>query len=337
MKNVILIVCLLMCIVSFGQDTFTNPLLPSGADPWVVYKDGFYYYTNTLGNKINLWKTKNLPELKNVSPVTVWTPPATGPNSKAIWAPELHFLDDKWYLYYTATDVNNDGDASRYVFVLENTSSDPLSGKWTDKGKINTQHSGLDGSVFEHQGNRYLVYSAYVGPQSVLVIARMKNPWTLTDEQVQIAKPDKVWEKYGGRQILEGPQFLTKNKEKVFIVYSASACWADEYALGMLSADANSDPLTPSSWTKSEQPVFRQSQKNSVFAPGHNSFFTSPDGKEHWILYHANSGPGQGCDHRRSPRMQQFYWKKDGTPDFGVPVKSDSAQRAPSSPITKKK
>ena len=334
MKNIVLYLCILICESTFAQATFTNPLLPSGADPWVLYKDGYFYYTNTVGDKINLWKTKNLHELKNVVPKTVWTPPSTGPNSKAIWAPELHFLDGKWYLYYTATDVSNPGDASRYVFVLENATSDPMNEKWTDKGKINTHHSGLDGSVFEHQGNRYFVYSAYVGPQSVLIIARMKNPWTLADQQLEIAKPTKVWEKFGGREILEGPQFLTKNQGKVFIIYSASACWADEYALGMLTANATSDLLKPSSWTKSEQPVFKQSAENSVFAPGHNSFFTSPDGKEHWILYHANAGPGQGCDHRRSPRIQQFQWKKDGTPDFGIPVKIDSLQRAPSSPNT---
>ena len=331
MKYIILYALIVICSRSLGQDTFTNPLLPSGADPWVVYKDGYFYYTNTLGNKINLWKTTNLQNLKEVKPVMVWTPPTTGPNSKAIWAPELHFLDGKWYLYYTATDVNNDGDDSRYVFVLENSLRDPLDGNWIDKGKINTHHSGLDGSVFEHMGKRYFIYSAYVGPQSVLVIALMKNPWTLDDQQVQIAKPDKPWEKFGGRQILEGPQFLTKNEGKVFIIYSASACWADEYALGMLSADAKSDLLKPSSWSKSEDPVFRQSPENSVYAPGHNSFFKSPDGKEYWILYHANSGKGQGCDHRRSPRMQQFHWKENGYPDFGIPMKTNIKQPVPSS------
>src|SRR5688572_909270 len=211
MKAIFFLITIIVYTTLYGQETFTNPLLPSGADPWVLYKNGYYYYTHTVGNKINLWKTRELHRLKDASPVTVWTPPAAGPNSKSIWAPELHFLDGKWYLYYTATDVNNDGDASRYVFVLENSSSDPLTGEWIDKGKINTRHSGLDGSVFEHHGNRYFVYSAYVGPQSVLVIARMKNPWTLTDQQIEIAKPDKVWEKFGGREILEGPQFLTKN------------------------------------------------------------------------------------------------------------------------------
>jgi GH43 family beta-xylosidase len=330
MKTIFFLIGILVCTTLYGQETFTNPLLPSGADPWVLYKDGYYYYTHTVGNKINLWKTPDLHKLKDVSPITVWTPPSAGPNSKSIWAPELHFFDGKWYLYYTATDVNNDGDASRYVFVLENDSPDPLTKKWTDKGKMNTQYSGLDGSIFEHQGIRYFMYSAYVGPQSVLVISKMKNPWTLTEQQTMIAKPDKTWEKFGGRQILEGPQFLKHRGEKLFIVYSASACWADEYSLGMLTADATSDLLKPSSWKKSEQPVFRQSPENNVYAPGHNSFFKSPDGKQHWILYHANSGPGQGCDHRRSPRMQPFSWRKDGTPDFGIPVKTDMKQPIPS-------
>ena len=323
-------IIMLMSLAAFGQETFTNPILSSGADPWVTWKDGYYYYTNTVGNRIILYKTEKLHELKNEIPKTVWTPPATGPNSKAIWAPELHHLDGKWYLYYTATDVNNDGDASRYIFVLENTSADPLQGTWTDKGKVNMQHSGLDGSVFEHGGKRYFAYSAYIGPQSVLVISLMKNPWTLAGKQVVIAKPDKIWEKFGGREILEGPQFLTNNTGKVFIIYSASACWADEYSLGMLTANDKADLLNQTSWVKSAEPVFKQSAAHHVYAPGHNSFFTSPDGKEHWILYHANTGAGQGCDHRRSPRMQPFQWKKDGTPDFGEPVHADSVLRAPS-------
>ena len=46
-----------------GQTTFTNPLLPSGADPWCIYKDG-YYYTNSTGNNITLRKTSNIATLK---------------------------------------------------------------------------------------------------------------------------------------------------------------------------------------------------------------------------------------------------------------------------------
>ena len=300
--------------------TFTNPLLANGPDPWVIRQGGTYYYTNTLGNRLALWKTNDLTQVKKASPVTVWTPPASGPNSYEIWAPELHFLDGKWYLYYTATDKANFADSTRYVFVLENASADPTTGTWTDRGKVNTQHSGLDGTVFEHRGQRYFVYSAYVGPQSVLAIAPMQNPWTLqAGEEVIIAKPTYDWEKGGGRQILEGPEFLVGKKGQVFLVYSASACWDDNYSLGMLTADQSADLLQAASWKKAPQPVFQKSVANSVYGPGHNSFTTSPDGKQNWIVYHAKPAANGKCE-ERSSRMQSFAWNPDGTPNFGVPV-----------------
>ncbi len=325
-----------MSVAGHGQPggTFTNPLLPVGPDPWVIYQNGYYYYTNTMGNRIVLWKTKTLSQLKEATSKTVWTPPAAGPNSKDIWAPELHFLAGnrgvgRWYLYYTATDVANPGDNSRYVFVLENASADPLSGNWVDKGKINTQHTGLDGSVFEHQGKRYFLYSAYVGPQSNLFIAEMINPWTISEKQVEIARPTYDWEKYDGREICEGPEFLKGKNGKVFIVYSASACWDDDYALGLLSASDNSDPLQASSWKKSPTPVFSKSVENGVFGPGHNGFFLSPDGKENWIVYHGKAVANGKCT-ERTPRIQPFTWNADGTPQFGKPLPAGTPIRKPS-------
>ena len=86
------------------------------------------------------------------------------------------------------------------------------------------------------------------------------------------------------------PQIL-KRGDRLFLIYSASGCWTDHYALGMLSADASSDPLDAAAWTKSAEPVFEGSPAAGAYAPGHNSFFTSPDGREDWILYHANPEP----------------------------------------------
>lgn len=317
--------CVCLAFVSHGQslETFTNPILPSGPDPWIIHVDGYYYYTNTLGNRLKLWRTERIEDLPNADTLVVWTAPTSGENSVNIWAPEIHKLDDKWYIYYTASDKADEGDHNRWVFVLENESEDPFSGEWKEKGKVNTNYSGLDGSVFEHNGQRYFVYSAYIGPQSVLCIAEMINPWTISENQPELAYPKYDWEKQGGRQILEGPQFLMGPDGKMFLIYSASACWADEYSLGMLTANTKSDPMNPKSWTRSEQPVFQQSPENNVYATGHNSFFKSPNGEEDWILYHANTGANRGCGWERSPRAQKFTWTKDGTPDFVIPVKPD--------------
>lgn len=300
--------------------TFTNPLKVDGPDPWVIRHGGYYYYTNTMGRNITLWKSKTLEGVKEAAGVPVWTPPATGPNSYEIWAPELHFLNGKWYLYYTATDKANFSDATRYVFVLENAGPDPTVGPWVDKGRVNTKYSGLDGSVFEHGGQQYFLYSAYVGPQSVLAIAPLRNPWTIdAARETIIARPTSTWEKGGGRQILEGPEFLAGPKGQLFIVYSGSACWDDNYALGLLMARPGADLLRAESWVKAPEPVFHPSAENSVWGTGHNGFTTSPDGRENWLIYHAKQAADGKCA-GRSARAQRFSWHPDGTPDFGVPA-----------------
>ena len=181
------------------KDSFTNPLLPSGPDPWVLREGKYYYYMHTLGDRLAIWKTRDIADLKNAERKTVWTPPSSGPNAVSIWAPELHRIDGKWYIYYTAAASGHNDDAHRGVFVLENSSADPLRGEWLDRGRINTAHPGIDGTTFGYRGRRYFVYSPYVGPDSVLAIALMKDAVTLTGPEVIVARPDQAWEKQGGQ------------------------------------------------------------------------------------------------------------------------------------------
>ena len=316
-----------------GSDTFTNPLLPSGADPWVIAWKGYYYYMNTTGKNLTLWKTRDITDLKNAEKKVVWTPPSSGPYSREIWAPELHRLDNKWYIYFAADAGSNE---SHRVWVLENGAADPLDGTWEMKGKLSTPEDrwAIDPSVFENKGKAYVIWSGWDGPTNGvqrIFIAQLKNPWTLGSKPVVISSPDLPWEKVGDLTVKnrieaiphvdvnEGPEIL-QHDSKIMLIYSASGCWTDYYELGMSTASADSDLLDPSSWKKTSKPVFWQSPEASVYGPGHNTFFKSPDGKEDWILYHANSAPGEGCGSFRSPRAQPFKWNPDGTPDFGRPI-----------------
>jgi GH43 family beta-xylosidase len=316
-----------------AQSTFTNPLMSAGADPWSIYKDGYYYYTHTLGDRIDVWRTRNLADLSKAERKTIWTPPAGRLYSKEIWAPEIHFLQGKWYVYFAADDGKNE---NHRLYVLENASADPLSGEWVFKGKIadTTDKWAIDGSVFEFNKSLYMVWSGWEGDangQQDIFMARLSNPWTISGPRVKISSPEFEWEKHGDIpndpnnpphvNVNEGPQFL-QHGSKLLVVYSASGCWTDHYTLGMLTASSKSDLLQASSWKKSANPVFQQSAPNEVYAPGHNSFFKSPNGKEDWILYHANDAPGQGCGGHRSPRMQKFTWTPDGVPVFGEPVRN---------------
>ncbi len=338
-KKIFFIPFLLIPFLSFSQKTFTNPLLPSGPDPWTIYKNGYYYYMNSTGNNLTIWKTKNIAYLSTAEKKVVWTPPKTGAYSKEIWAPEIHFFNNKWYIYFAADSGNNN---NHRLYVIENASADPLQGKWVMKGQLITPEDkwAIDGSVMQHKGKLYLIWSGWKGDvngEQDIYIAQMKNPWAVEGKRTLLSKPEYNWELNGDLHsandpahvsVNEGPEFLVHG-DKIFLIYSASGCWTDYYALGMLTAKADADLLDSTSWTKSPQPVFKQSPAHKVYATGHNSFFVSPNGKEHWIIYHANSHPGDGCGNKRSPRAQKFTWNADGTPNFGEPVASGVALAIP--------
>ncbi len=327
-----------------NSKTFTNPLLPSGADPSVVQRDGFYYYMQTTGNNLTIWKTRDITALNLAEKKIVWTPPSTGPYAKEIWAPELHFVSGKWYIYFAADAGTNE---THRLWVLENPAADPTEGTWSMKGKLTDPSDtwAIDPSEFEVAGKDYVIWSGWAaGANGVqhIYIARLKNPWTMDGTRTLISTPEYPWEKVGDLSngdhgtiavphvdVNEGPEIL-QHGDKVFLVYSASGCWTNYYELGMLSASTTSNLLDPRSWTKSSEPVFVESPEASVFGPGHNTFFKSPDGKQDWILYHANSAAGQGCSEERSPRAQMFTWRPDGSPDFGGPAPTSQPLVKPS-------
>lgn len=317
--------------------TFTNPLLSSGPDPYVIGKDGFYYYTHTQGNKISLWKTAKMNKLGSVSPVTVFSPPVNGPNAFNIWAPELHFINNKWYLYYAAGSSADE--STQRTFVLENTSADPTQGVWTDRGRIfnpSEDFWAIDGTVLQYNGNNYFLWSgqpAMGNTEQRIYISQMSDPWTLTGARVQLSAPVYDWETVGSGvlpKVNEGPEILQNAAGRVFLIYSASGCWTDDYTLGMLTLKDSGNPLTATDWTKNPTPVFVKAPDNGAYGPGHNGFFKSVDGTQDWIIYHANSQAGQGCGDERNPRMQSFTWNTDGTPNFGTPVKINTAITVPS-------
>lgn len=322
------------------QRTFTNPLFSSGADPWIVYNDGFYYYTCTSGTKLFIRKAKNLDDLKTSEQKTIWTPPKGSAWSKEIWAPELHLIKGKWYMYFAADSGHN---RDHRMYVVENSSADPTTGTWMFKGKVSDPSDkwAIDGSVFEYRNELYMIWSGWEGNvngQQNIYLARMKNPWTIEGNRIRISAPELPWETVGDLNnpndvrhvnVNEGPVAL-QNNGKVFVIYSGSGCWTDSYCLGMLTYSGKGDILDGASWIKDPDPVFRGKPGSGTVSPGHNCFFRSPDGKENWILYHANPSTGLGCGRFRSPRAQKFTFRKDGSPDFGEPVSLDIPIAVPS-------
>lgn len=298
--------------------TFTDPIVTSrdAADPWMIYHDGYYYFTFTAGDHIEIWKSQTITGVDRGTKVTVWRRHASGPECCNVWAPELHFINGRWYIYFAADDGN---DVNHRMYVLESVGDDPQ-GAYIEKGKIAAPSDrwAIDGTVLrKSDGSLYFVWSGWAGaaqgPQNIY-IAPMSNPWTISGERTLISAPTNSWERVGW-SVNEGPEVLQRGG-KVFIVYSASGGSTPDYCLGMLT-NSGGNVLAPGSWIKSPGCVF--SKTDSVYGPGHNSFVKSPDQTEDWMVYHARNTPLQTWA-GRTARAQKFTWYADDTPNFGAPA-----------------
>ncbi|MEU1557405.1 family 43 glycosylhydrolase [Streptomyces scabiei] len=304
---------------------FTNPVALQRADPHVFkHTDGFYYFTATVPayDKIVMRRATTLQGLATAPETTIWTKHASGEMGAHIWAPEIHFIDGKWYVYFSAGSA---GDKWKIrMYALESSAANPLTGPWTEKGRITTNWDSwsLDHTTFVNNGTRYLVWaqSNPSGPGGIY-LAKMSNPWTITGEQVRLSTPEFAWEKQGF-DVNEGPAVLQRNG-KIFVTYSASATDAN-YCLGMLTANATADLTDPGSWAKSSEAVFKSNDATGQYGPGHNSFTVSEDGKSDILVYHDRSYKDISGDPLNDPnrrtRFQKLYWNADGTPNFGIPV-----------------
>jgi GH43 family beta-xylosidase len=316
------------CAGAMASPDLVNPLVKQRADPQVTLAaDGYYYFTATVPeyDRIELRRARTLGELGRADAKVVWRRHAAGTMSANIWAPELHRVDGKWYLYFTAGRADAPFDVRLYV--LENAAANPLDGEWTERGQLKTgwESFALDATSFELKGQRYLAWAqrppGAARHMTAVYIARMDTPVSISGPAVLLTTPTYAWEKVKF-DVNEAPAVMVRHG-RVFMTYSASATDAN-YAIGMLTANADANLLDAASWAKSPVPVFASNASGGQYGPGHNSFTTTPDGKTDILVYHARNYRDIAGDPLHDPnrhtRAQTIAWRPDGTPDFGVPV-----------------
>lgn len=306
---------------------YNEPWILQRADPYIYrHTDGKYYFTASVPayDQIVLRCADTLEGLQNAEEVEIWHKHEKGIMSKHIWAPELHFLFGKWYVYYAGGDVDDIWAIRPYV--LECQGDDPMTDPWIELGKMQRADTdiysfeafSLDGTVFENNGSWYYIWAekVSVGIQiSNLYIARMKDAHTLETDQVLLTTPDYDWER-SGIWVNEGPAVI-KRDGKIFVTYSASDTGIN-YCMGMLTADENSDLLDPLSWKKERYPVLQSDAAHTVYGPGHNSFTTDAEGND-ILVYHARTETEIVGDPLYNPNRHAMLMKfkfENGKPVF---------------------
>lgn len=301
--------------VSREASVFTNPLLrPPAQDPQIAYHAGNYYYCESSSGGVFLRVASELAGLADAPAKRVWTPPAQGPMSKNIWAPELHLLDGKAYIYVAADDGDN---ATHRMGVLV-AETDDVAGPYRLEAVLDTEGWAIDGTVLTlGDGRRFFIWSGWPGKKDGrqnLYISAMKSPTELVGGRVLIKRPDQAWERRA-MPICEGPQVLQRDG-KTFVIYSASGSWTADYCLGMIVLEDGADPMSADNWVSAGQ-VFARNRY--AYGVGHCGFATSPDGREDWLVYHAKTVATNGWGDREV-RAQPFTWDARGWPVFGEPV-----------------
>ena len=60
---------------ALAQDTFTNPIIDTGADPWMIKYEGYYYLTYTTATNITIWRSRSLVDWENADSKLAFQPP----------------------------------------------------------------------------------------------------------------------------------------------------------------------------------------------------------------------------------------------------------------------
>ena len=321
---------------------YQNPLIEERADPYVVKgEDGYYYFTasypaygsvNKGYDRIILRRSETVAGLAAAEEKTIWKAHDSGILAKHIWAPEMHFIGGKWYMFFAAGSSSDVWAIRPYVLQCEG--SDPYNDPWKECGQMQASTGdsdsftsfSLDMTYFENRGKHYVIWAEIKGDSSLFMAEiNPEEPWKLISKPILLTKPEYKWELVNHR-VNEGAAVL-KRDNKIYVFFSASGT-GSEYCVGKLEADADADLMDTASWKKYNSPALSSANVNGESGPGHNSFVEDENGNL-LIVYHArpSAHDNKQCgsyasdplyDPCRHTRIRQVYFGANGLPNIAM-------------------
>lgn len=306
------------------KTAYNTPFIAQRADPYILREGGKYYFTASVPeyDRIILRCADTLEGLRQAPERELWHCHPSGVMSRNVWAPELHRIDGKWYVYFAAGERDDMWKIRPWVLACEG--DDPMTDPWYEAGQVAVQDAftfkdfSLDMTTFTSGGRRYCIWAEKVSVGrkiSNLYIAELSSALQMTTPQMLLSSPSYAWERHGF-WVNEGAAFMRRDG-KIYITYSASDT-GPAYCIGLLWANEGDDLMDISAWHKLNHPVLCTDEEKGLYGPGHNSFFTGDDG-EICMAYHARQYDEIIGDPLYDPNRHCYIMKvewKDGMPVF---------------------
>lgn len=268
-----------------GNGFYQNPIIASGyADPSVIRVDSDYYMTHARAGfrSLLIWHSR---DLVNWEPGTF----ALTNNKLEVWAPELVFCRETFYIYFY-------GNGKNFVITAKN-----IDGPWSQPIDLNVPGIIDPGHAVDDKGRRYL----FVANGKIIPLT---DDGLATDGEMQTVYDGwpvpEEWDIEGF--CLESPKIINKDKYYYMLVAEGGTIGPPT---SHLIAAARAEDLTGPWENSPHNPISHTFSKNEKWwSKGHGTLIDTPDGNW-YIIYH-----GILKDYRplgRMTLMEPIEWMDD--------------------------
>ncbi len=224
--------------------------------------------------------------------------------NKAVWAPSVIEKDNKYFLFFSANDIQSDNETGGIGVAVADNPAGPFK-DYLGKPLIDKFYNGaqpIDQFVFKDgNGKYYMIYGGWRHCN----IAQLKSDFTGF-----IPFDDgKIFKEITPENYVEGPMMFLYNK-KYYFMWSEGGWGEPDYSVAYAIADS---PLGPFARVSK---ILQQDETVATSA-GHHSIFYNTKKNKWFITYHRRPLGDKVANHRITCIDEIFFDKKG----FILPVK----------------
>jgi arabinan endo-1,5-alpha-L-arabinosidase len=281
---------------SAAVTAYPNPSVVTGStgihDPSIVKHNGTYFVTAT-GNNLAVKTSTDRIAWRNAGVVwpsgASWTLPYTA-GSATLWAPDISFHNNQFYLYYAASTFG-----SQHSGIFLATSPSAAARSWTDQGLVIDSSSAVNYNaidpnlIIDAQNQWWLVFGSFWTGIKLIRLDPITGKRSTSDTTVH-----SLAQRFVNSGAIEAP-FLFRHAGMYYLFVSFDFCCRgaqSTYRIMVGRSATITGPYLDRSGVAMTSGGGTEilASHGSIHGPGHQAVFTDVDGDVLVYHYYADSG-----------------------------------------------